>query len=59
MGIISLSILAEVEAQLRHLHGDDPNFRLRDFFDFIGGTSTGAIIGVTPVTVKAQGANRI
>lgn len=44
MGIISLGILAEVEAQLRSLHGGDPDFRLCDFFDFIGGTSTGAII---------------
>ncbi len=44
MGIISLGILAEVEAQLRAHYGGDPEFRLRDFFDFIGGTSTGAII---------------
>ena len=40
-GIISLEVLARIE-QL--LGGDDPEFRLCDWFDYIAGTSTGAII---------------
>ena len=44
MGLISLGILQRMEDQLRVLHGGDPEFRLRDFFDYIAGTSTGAII---------------
>ncbi|MGI3212546.1 patatin-like phospholipase family protein [Roseovarius tibetensis] len=44
LGLISLGMLAEVEAQLRDAHGGDPKFRLRDYFDYIGGTSTGAVI---------------
>ncbi len=43
-GVMTLEILAEIERQLRDLHGGDENFRLCDFFDYIGGTSTGAII---------------
>lgn len=43
MGLISIGILKEVEAQLREIRRD-PEFRLRDYFDYIGGTSTGAII---------------
>ena len=43
-GVITLEILAEIEAQLKQKlqRGDD--FRLSDYFDYIGGTSTGAII---------------
>ncbi len=44
LGLISICILEEVEEQLRAAHGNDPSFRLRDYFDYIGGTSTGAII---------------
>ena len=44
MGLISLGILAEVEDQLRVATGGDERFRLRDYFDYIGGTSTGGII---------------
>ncbi|MEM7057232.1 MAG: patatin-like phospholipase family protein [Pseudomonadota bacterium] len=44
MGLISLGILKKVEDDLREAHGGDPNFVLRDYFDYIGGTSTGAII---------------
>jgi len=43
-GLLTLQVLNSLEAQLRARHGGDPNFRLCDFFDFIGGTSTGAII---------------
>ena len=43
-GVMTLEILAEIERQLRDLTGGDESFRLCDFFDYIGGTSTGAII---------------
>jgi hypothetical protein len=42
--LLTLQVLNSLEAQLRARYGGDPNFRLCDFFDFIGGTSTGAII---------------
>jgi hypothetical protein len=43
-GVLTLEILAEMERQLKDkLHKDD-SFRLSDYFDYIGGTSTGAII---------------
>ena len=41
-GLISVEVLAEIERQLRGDRGDD--FRLADEFDYIAGTSTGAII---------------
>lgn len=43
-GVLTLGMLREIEALLRARHGDDPNFRLCDYFDLIAGTSTGAII---------------
>lgn len=43
LGIISVEILAELEAKLRSRLGA-PNLVLADFFDFVCGTSTGAII---------------
>jgi hypothetical protein len=43
-GIITLEILAKIESDLRKKFGNDKNFRLGDYFDYIGGTSTGAII---------------
>ena len=42
-GVVALGILAELEKQLREMSGR-AGFRLVDYFDFIGGTSTGAII---------------
>jgi patatin-like phospholipase/acyl hydrolase len=42
-GIFSLQILARIEALLREKYGQ-PDLVLADHFDFIGGTSTGAII---------------
>ncbi len=43
-GIITLEILAEMETQLKHKLNASGSFRLADYFDYIGGTSTGAII---------------
>jgi patatin-like phospholipase/acyl hydrolase len=46
-GILTLGILESVECELRQRHGNDPSFRLSDYFDLIVGTSTGAIITAT------------
>lgn len=43
-GVITLEILAELEKQLKAAHGNREDFTLSQYFDFIGGTSTGAII---------------
>ena len=43
-GMLTLEILAEMERQLAEVTASDDTFRLCDFFDYIGGTSTGAII---------------
>ena len=43
-GIISLEILAGIETLLREQSGRQNEFVLADYFDFIAGTSTGAII---------------
>lgn len=43
-GALTLGFLEKIEATLRQRHGNDPDFRLSDYFDLIGGTSTGAII---------------
>ena len=42
-GVITLGVLAALEQQLRERRSD-PDYRLCQFFDLIGGTSTGAII---------------
>jgi patatin-like phospholipase/acyl hydrolase len=42
-GIISIEILAQIEAELRAISGK-PDLVLADYFDYVGGTSTGAII---------------
>ena len=42
-GILSVEILARIEKTLRESH-NDPTLRLCDYFDYIAGTSTGAII---------------
>ncbi|WP_263374233.1 patatin-like phospholipase family protein [Granulicella aggregans] len=44
LGIIELAFLERVESLLRESRGGDPAFRLCDWFDLVGGTSTGAII---------------
>jgi patatin-like phospholipase/acyl hydrolase len=41
-GLITVEVLAEIERRLRRDRGDE--FRLADEFDYIAGTSTGAII---------------
>ena len=43
-GILTLEILKRMEQMLAEARGEGPNFRLCHFFDYIGGTSTGAII---------------
>ena len=43
-GVLTLEILLELENQLSAALKKDEGFRLSDFFDYIGGTSTGAII---------------
>lgn len=45
-GLITLGILEKMEADLRRILKKDTSFRLADYFDFIGGTSTGAILAV-------------
>ena len=43
-GALTLEYLARIESILRERNGNDPDFRLCDYFDLIGGTSTGSII---------------
>lgn len=45
-GAITLSYLVQLEAHLRQRHSN-PNLLLRDYFDLIGGTSTGSIIAAS------------
>lgn len=48
-GVIALEIIARIEAELREQTGD-PDLRLGDWFDYIAGTSTGAIIAAALAT---------
>jgi len=43
-GVITLGVLAEMEGQLKEKLGRGDDFVLADYFDYIAGTSTGAII---------------
>lgn len=43
-GILTLGMMKPLEAELRRRSGAGPDFRLSDYYDLIGGTSTGAII---------------
>ena len=43
-GLLTAGILQRIEDILRARAGGDPKFRLSDYFDLIGGTSTGSII---------------
>ena len=43
-GALTLGYLQGIEDILRKQHDNDPAFRLCDYFDLIGGTSTGSII---------------
>ena len=45
-GLLTLGFLSKLETHLEQRSGD-PNFRLSQYFDLIGGTSTGAIIATT------------
>ncbi|MEM9759588.1 MAG: patatin-like phospholipase family protein [Pseudomonadota bacterium] len=42
-GLVTVEVLAEIERQLREKHGK-PDLVLADYFDYVAGTSTGAII---------------
>ncbi|MGO9111069.1 MAG: patatin-like phospholipase family protein, partial [Thermoguttaceae bacterium] len=42
-GLISIEVLAEMERTLRDLFKAPDDFVLADYFDYIGGTSVGAI----------------
>jgi predicted acylesterase/phospholipase RssA len=41
--VITLGVLAKLEEELRRTR-DEPDLKLCEFFDLVGGTSTGAII---------------
>jgi uncharacterized protein len=43
-GMITVEVLAEIESLLRHKLGRGEDFVLADYFDFVAGTSTGAIV---------------
>jgi len=43
-GVLTLGMLKPLEEELRRRAGGDEAFRLSDYYDLIGGTSTGAII---------------
>ncbi len=43
-GLMSIEILARIEALLRDKMGKGDDFVLADYFDYVAGTSTGAII---------------
>jgi predicted acylesterase/phospholipase RssA len=43
-GVITLEILAELERQLAEKTGQGKAFRLGQYFDYVAGTSTGAIV---------------
>jgi patatin-like phospholipase/acyl hydrolase len=44
LGLMSVEILLKIEEDLRKKLGKGPDFVLADYFDFVCGTSTGAII---------------
>jgi patatin-like phospholipase/acyl hydrolase len=43
-GVITLEVLLRLESMLAEQHGSDKDFVLADYFDYIAGTSTGAVI---------------
>ncbi|MCK7508708.1 MAG: patatin-like phospholipase family protein [Desulfobacterales bacterium] len=45
-GMITVEVLAQIENLLRRKLKQGPQFVLADYFDFVAGTSTGAIIAV-------------
>jgi len=46
-GVLTLEYLSVIEDMLRRRSGGDGSFRLCDYFDLIGGTSTGSVIAAT------------
>jgi patatin-like phospholipase/acyl hydrolase len=52
-GLVTLGILEKLEADLRAASGAGASSRLSDYFDFIGGTSTGAILAARPCDREA------
>lgn len=44
LGLLSVEVLARIEEMLRQELGRGPDFVLADYFDFVAGTSTGAVI---------------
>ncbi|GAM99180.1 patatin [alpha proteobacterium U9-1i] len=53
-GLLALGILSELERRLKRRSGT-PSFRLADYFDLIGGTSTGSIIAAALAMGKSVG----
>lgn len=49
---MSIAILHKIDAILRQRHGGSRQFHLADYFDLVGGTSTGAILASLIVTRK-------
>jgi hypothetical protein len=45
--LITIEVLARIEQRLQRRLGRDDSFTLAEYFDFIGGTSTGAILAAT------------
>jgi uncharacterized protein len=43
-GILTLEVLARIESELQNALSRDSTFVLADYFDYVAGTSTGAII---------------
>jgi uncharacterized protein len=43
-GVMTLEVLAKIESELQNKLGRDDKFVLADYFDYVAGTSTGAII---------------
>lgn len=43
-GVLTLEVLARIEAELQNRLGRDDTFVLADYFDYVAGTSTGAVI---------------
>ena len=52
-GIVSIQILKRIERILQDRAGGGQDFRLADYFDLIGGTSTGAIIAAGLATGRS------
>lgn len=52
-GVLTLQVLIRMEEMLAEASGRGEEFRLCDFFDYIGGTSTGAIIAAGLATGRS------